>query len=231
MESLLLAAGTALWLGVLTSISPCPLATNIAAISYIGKRVDRQPRVLLAGLLYTLGRTLAYFLVALLIVKSLVSMSAVSMFLQRHASQALGPVLIVVGVLLLDVIPWPWTGRGSSVLERLRGKAEQLGLAGAALLGMIFALAFCPVSAALFFGSLIPLSLRHQSWILMPTVYGVGTALPVVVFSLILAFAANRLSRAFSALTAIERWLRRLTAAVFILVGGYYCLVYIFEVL
>jgi cytochrome c-type biogenesis protein len=231
MESLLVAIGSALWLGILTSISPCPLATNIAAISYIGKRVDRPSRVLVAGLLYTLGRTLSYFLVALLIVKSLVSMSAVSMFLQQHANKALGPVLLVAGVLLLDVIPWPWTGGSGGVAQRLQGRVERLGLWGAGLLGMVFALTFCPVSAALFFGSLIPLALQHQSWIMMPTVYGVGTALPVVVFSLILAFAANRLSKAFSALTVVERWMRRLTAVVFIGVGVYYCLVFIFEVI
>jgi cytochrome c biogenesis protein CcdA len=230
MESLLVAIGSAIWLGVLTSISPCPLATNIAAISYIGKRVDRPSLVLLAGLLYTLGRTLSYFLVALLIVKSLVSMSAVSMFLQQNATKALGPVLIIVGVLLLDVIPWPWTG-GLGVAHRLQGRVEKLGLWGAGLLGMVFALAFCPVSAALFFGSLIPIALKHESWILMPTIYGVGTALPVVAFSLILAFAANRLSKAFNALTVIERWMRRLTAAVFIAIGAYYCLVYLFGVL
>jgi cytochrome c biogenesis protein CcdA len=231
MDSFAVAIGTALWLGVLTSISPCPLATNIAAISYIGKRVDRQSRVLLAGLLYTLGRSLSYFLVALLIVKSLVSMSAVSMFLQQHASKALGPVLIVVGVLLLDVIPMPWTRGSGGLAHKLQGRAERLGLWGAGLLGMLFALTFCPVSAALFFGSLIPLALQHQSWALLPTVYGVGTALPVVAFSLILAFAAHRLSKAFGALTAIERWMRRLTAAVFILVGVYYCLVFIFGLL
>jgi len=231
MDSFAVAIGTALWLGVLTSISPCPLATNIAAISYIGKRVGSQSRVLLAGLLYTLGRSLSYFMVALLIVKSLVSMSAASMFLQQNASKALGPVLIVVGVLLLDVIPLPWTRGSGGLAQKLQGRAERLGLWGAGLLGMLFALTFCPVSAALFFGSLIPLSLQHQSWALLPTLYGVGTALPVVVFSVILAFAANRLSRAFGALTTIERWMRRLTAVVFIGVGGYYCLAFLFEVI
>ncbi len=231
MESLFVAIGSALWLGILTSISPCPLATNIAAISYIGKRVDRPSSVLLAGLLYTLGRMLSYFLVALLIVKSLVSMSAVSMFLQQHANKALGPLLLVVGVLLLDVIPLPWTRGSGGIVQKLQGWVERFGLWGAVLLGMVFALTFCPVSAALFFGSLIPIALQHQSWILMPAIYGVGTALPVVVFALILAFAANRLSKAFSALTAVERWMRRLTAVVFIGVGVYYCLVFLFGVI
>jgi len=231
MGASLLALGTALWLGLLTSISPCPLATNVAAISYVGKRVDRPLRVLLAGLLYTLGRTLSYVLVALIVVKSLLSISAVSMFLQRNLNQALGPVILLVGLLLLDVIPWPWAGRGSAIMERVQTRAADLGLWGAGLLGLVFALTFCPVSAALFFGSLIPLAVKHGSSVVLPLLYGVGTALPVVAFALILAFAANRLSRAFNALTIIERWMRRVTASIFVLVGGYYCLVYLLHVL
>ncbi|HCF60499.1 MAG TPA: cytochrome C biogenesis protein [Myxococcales bacterium] len=231
MESLLLVAGSALWLGFLTSISPCPLATNIAAIAYVGKTVDRPGQVLLAGLLYTLGRTVGYLAVALVVVKSLLSISSVSLFLQRNLNQALGPVLLLVGLLLIDVIPWPWTGNGSALFDRLQTKVQRLGLWGAGLLGLVFALTFCPVSAALFFGSLVPLAVSHQSAILLPSIFGVGTAVPVVFCSLVLAFAANRISKAFNALTLIERWMRRVTALVFIGIGGYYLLSYTFEVL
>jgi cytochrome c biogenesis protein CcdA len=221
---------SALWLGLLTSLSPCPLATNIAAISYVGKRVDSPTRVLSAGLTYTLGRTVSYVSLALILVKSLLSMSAVSMFLQQNLNRALGPLLLVVGLLLLDVLPWPWIGGRSRIFERIQTKADGLGLWGAGLLGVVFALSFCPVSAALFLGSLVPLAVKHESPVLLPLVYGVGTALPVVAFSVILAFAANRLSRAFNALTVIERWMRRITAAVFIVVGGHFCLVYLLGV-
>ncbi len=231
MGTPLLAVGTALWLGLMTSVSPCPLATNLAAISYVGKRVDRPGHVLLAGLLYTLGRTLSYILVALIVVRSLLSISAVSMFLQRNLNEVLGPVVLLAGLLLLDVIPWPWAGRGSSLAESIKLKAANLGLWGAALLGLAFALTFCPVSAALFFGSLVPLAIKHDSSLLLPSLYGIGTAVPVVAFALILAFATNRLSKAFNVLTTIERWMRRVTGAVFILVGAYYCLVYLFRVL
>lgn len=225
MEPFWVAAGTALWLGILTSISPCPLATNIAAISYASKRVDRPLLVLLSGLLYTLGRMLTYFVVALLLVQSLASAPGVSMFLQRYINQIIGPLLLVVGVLLLDVIPWPWTG-GSGVADKVKDRVDRIGLWGAGLLGIVFAMAFCPISAALFFGSLVPLAVRHDSSVLLPSLYGVGTALPVVVFALILAFAANRISRAFNALAVIERWMRRLTAVVFLGIGGYYLLAY-----
>jgi cytochrome c-type biogenesis protein len=231
METLLIAIGSALWLGLLTSISPCPLATNIAPISFIGKQVDRPSKVLLGGLLYTLGRTISYIAVALVVVTSLLSISTVAMFLQHNLNKALGPLLLVVGLLLLDVIRWPWTGNGSALIEKIRTKASSMGLWGAAVLGLVFALTFCPVSGALFFGSLIPLAVKHESSILLPSIFGVGTALPVVVFSVIVAFAANKISTAFNALSVIERWMRRLTAAVFIVVGGYYCLVYLLGVL
>ncbi|HNU67903.1 MAG TPA: aromatic aminobenezylarsenical efflux permease ArsG family transporter [Myxococcota bacterium] len=231
MDSMLFAVGSALWLGIMTSISPCPLATNIAAISYVGKRVDRPGLVMLSGLLYMLGRMLSYFVVALVVVKSLFSTPAVSMFLQRNMNQVLGPVLLLVGILLLVFIPWPWAGGGSNFFNRLQAKVDKLGIWGAGLLGLVFALTFCPLSAAIFFGSLVPLAVKHESSVMMPAVYGIGTALPVIVFSVILAFAANRLSKAFNAMTIIEIWMRRLTASVFLLIGGYYCLVYLFRIL
>lgn len=186
--------------------------------------------VLLSGLLYTLGRTLSYFAVAFIAVQSLISVPSVSMFLQSRMNQFLGPLLLIVGVLLLDVIPWPWTG-GGVFPARLQKRVDKLGVLGAGLLGILFALTFCPVSAALFFGSLVPLSLKYESTVLLPSLYGVGTALPVVVFSAVIAFAANRVSKAFNAITKIEPWMRRITAALFILVGGYLSLVYIFGVL
>lgn len=230
MESIFIAIGSSFWLGILTSISPCPLATNIAAISYVGKRIDRPMSVLMAGLLYTIGRTLSYFLVALIAIRSVSAIPSVSMFLQGRMNQILGPLLILVGLLLLDVIPWPWKG-GTGVSSKLQSRVDKMGLWGAGPLGLIFALTFCPVSAALFFGSLIPLAIKHQSSVLLPGLYGIGTALPVVIFSVILAFAAHFLSKAFNALTVFERWIRRITAIVFILIGGYYCLIFLFHVL
>ena len=230
MDTFVLAMGSALWLGILTSISPCPLATNIAAVSYIGKRIDKPLKVLLAGKLYTLGRTISYFVVAFITVKSIAATPAVAMFLQSNMNQFLGPVLIIVGILLLDFIPWPWTG-GGGVSASLQEKVNRHGILGALLLGLLFALTFCPVSAALFFGSLIPLAVRHESSILLPVIYGIGTALPVVMFSALIAFATHRVSRAFNILTRVEPWMRRLTAVVFILVGGYYCLIYIFKIM
>jgi len=220
MESYALALVSALWLGILTSISPCPLATNIAAISYVSKRVGNPRMVLVSGLLYMLGRTLAYFTVALIVVAGLSSIPSIANFLQQYMNAIIGPVLILAGLLLVGIIPLPSFGSGISA--GFQKKIDKLGISGSLLLGAVFALAFCPVSAALFFGSLIPLSLQHQSVFAMPMLYGIGTALPVAAFAFILAFSANRLSSAFNFLGFAEIWMRRITAVVFFAVGLYY---------
>jgi len=225
----LLGAASALWLGILTAISPCPMATNVAAISYIGKRLGSPRQVLLGGVLYTVGRTVAYVGLAVLILAGLQSIPRVSTFLQEYMNKVLGPVLIVVGLFLLELIKFG--GGGPGVGEKLGKKVEGWGLAGALALGVIFALSFCPISAALFFGSLISLAVKYDSRVLLPGVFGVGTALPVFAFAVIIGLGVGSLGAAFHKLQRFEWWARRVTGVVFILVGIYYCLVYIFEVL
>jgi cytochrome c biogenesis protein CcdA len=207
--------GAALWLGILTSISPCPLATNIAAISYVGRRVEKTRWVLLAGLLYTLGRSIAYVAVAVIVTKGLLSIPGVSNFLQKYMNLFIGPVMLVVGLLLLDI--WKFSF-GGGMGSGLQARVDRMGVWGAGLLGILFALAFCPVSAGLFFGGLIPLAIKGNT-VLLSSLYGIGTALPVIGFSLLLAYAAHWVGVAFKKLTAIEIWVRRITAAVMILVG------------
>ncbi|MCK4774101.1 MAG: sulfite exporter TauE/SafE family protein [Candidatus Krumholzibacteria bacterium] len=229
MDSYWVALGSAVWLGILTSISPCPLATNIAAITYIGKRVDRPGMVLLSGLMYTVGRMVSYITLGVLVVTSVLSIPEVAMFLQQNMNKFLGPILIIVGILLLGILNIRFPGGGVS--DKLTARIEKWGIWGAGALGLLFALSFCPVSATLFFGSLIPLAIDHQSSIVMPTVYGIGTALPVVVFALVVAFGAHSLGKVYDNVTRIARWARRITGVVFVGVGIYLTLVYIFEVL
>lgn len=222
-----LGAISALWLGILTSISPCPLATNIAATSFIGKRVGSGRYVLLSGLAYTLGRMATYLGVGVVVVLGVLSIPGVSAFLQTYMNKILGPVLILAGMFLLDLIRL----RPAGVLagRKVQKKAERGGLLAAGLLGVVFALSFCPISAALFFGGLVPLALKHQSGVLFPLFYGVGTALPVIVFAVLLATGARFVGAAFNRLTQVEKWSRRITGATFILVGIYYSLAYIFD--
>jgi cytochrome c-type biogenesis protein len=219
MGSFWLAAGSALWLGILTSISPCPLATNIAAVSYVGRQVGSTRAILVSGGLYTAGRTLAYVVLGAAAVWSLMSMVAVSSFLQGAFHRALGPLLVVVGLLLLGLFKLNLPGFGVSV--GLQERVDRSGVWGAGLLGIVFALSFCPVSAGLFFGSLVPLATDRSSPLLLPTLYGVGTALPVATFAVLLAAGAGWLGKALDRAQAFEVWARRVTAAVFIGVGVY----------
>jgi cytochrome c biogenesis protein CcdA len=223
-----LGVASALWLGVLTSISPCPLATNIAAISYIGRRVGKPRQVFLTGLIYTLGRTLVYLTLGVVLVAGLLSVPWLSMFLQKYMNKLLGPILIVVAMFLLELIQVNVSGAGVS--DKMQKRVDTMGMWGAGLLGVVFALAFCPVSAALFFLTLIPLSVKVNSSVMLPSVYGAGTALPVIVFAVLIALSAQSVGKAFNAMTKIEWWARRITGVLFLVVGIYYSLRFIFDV-
>jgi len=229
MDGLAGEAVWALWLGILTSISPCPLATNIAAISYIGRRVSSTRQVFLTGLLYTLGRTLAYLALAVVLVATAMSVPQISLFLQKYMHLLLGPILILVGMFLLGLIEFSMGGSGVS--EGMQKRVDALGIWGALLLGIVFALSFCPTSAALFFGSLIPLSLSANSSVTLPVVYGIGTAVPVLVFAVLIAVSAQSVGKAFHVLSNIEWWARMLTGGIFVLAGIYFALKHIFEVI
>lgn len=219
MNELLAGVAAALWLGILTSISPCPLASNIAAVSYLGRQSGEARRVLWAGLAYSAGRALTYVVVGALVVASVLSMPGLSFFLQKRVNQVLGPLLLLIGAGVLGWIrvPLPSWSFG----ERFRESVAGRGVLGAFGLGVIFALSFCPVSAGLFFGGLIPLAMAGDSRLLLPALYGVGTALPVVAFALLIALGAQWAARAFRALTGFERGARIVTGVVFLCAGAW----------
>jgi len=219
MDQNLLAVFSSLWLGILTSISPCPLSTNIAAVSYVARHVGSPRAVLLAGGLYTGGRMLVYLILGAGAVWSLMSVVAMSAFLQDTVHRLLGPLLIVVGLVLLGLLDFKLPGVGVS--QGLQQRVDRWGVWGAGVLGIVFAFAFCPVSAALFFGTLVPLAADHGSPVLLPLVYGVGTALPVAGFALLLAAGSGWLGKALREVQAVEPWVRRVTAIVFMGLGVY----------
>jgi cytochrome c biogenesis protein CcdA len=228
METTTLPMVSAVWFGILTSISPCPMATNIAATTFIGRQIKTRFGTLIAGAAYTGGRALAYIVICAIIVAGLFSIPGTSMFLQQYMNKVLGPLLIVVGLLIMDIVPLrlpTWGGGDSKLMRRLSNS----GAVGAVFLGFIFALSFCPVSAALFFGSVLPLAVKLESGVWLPLWYGVGTALPVIAFALVLAFSARLAGKFIQGLSIIERYLRLLTAVVFIVIGVYFTIVYTLE--
>jgi cytochrome c biogenesis protein CcdA len=223
---LLPAVATAAWLGILTSISPCPLATNVAAVSYVARRMDRPRLVLLSSLTYSLGRALAYAAVSAVVVAGLLSIPGLSLLLQRTMNKLLGPLLVLVGMYLLGLLSFGLSTTVGS--DDLRRKAADGGAWGALLLGALFALSFCPVSAALFFGSLVPLSLQHGSKVVLPLVYGLGTALPVVLLALVATGGTKALGAAMKKVGTFELWARRVTGVVFVAVGIYLSVRFVF---
>ena len=219
---------SALWLGILTSISPCPLASNIAAVSFIVKRIDHTSLVFSSGLLYTLGRVIGYSVLGVLITSSVLSMPQASFFLQNYMNKMLGPILIITGLFLLGILQF--TSFGFSFSQKSTARLQDMGILGALPLGILFALSFCPISAALFFGSLIPLSVKSGSNIIFPTVYGIGTGLPVLIVAILVTVGIKNIGTIFKKITLFEYWMRKTTGVIFILVGIYYVLTHIFYV-
>ncbi|PIE22275.1 MAG: cytochrome C biogenesis protein [Planctomycetota bacterium] len=210
----------AMWWGLLTAISPCPLTTNIAAISFLSREAGSPGRTAWAGLAYTLGRVVAYVGIAALITASLLRSHSVSRFLQQNMQPFVGPLLLMTGVILLDLLPFSF-GAGVSVSEGFGKRVRALGLLGAFALGLLFALAFCPVSAALFFMQLIPLAVAEGSVLLLPSLYGVGTALPIVAFVLVIAFSSEQLGKRFTQAQALARWSKLGTGVLLLAIGLY----------
>jgi len=223
--SILIGLGSAFWFGILTSISPCPLATNIAAVSFIGRELKKPTHIFFSGILYTAGRMISYTVLGILIVKSFMAVFDIANFMQTYMNQALGFVLFIIGLILLNIVKIP--SFSSNYTAALSEKFASWGIYGSFFLGILFALSFCPISAALFFGSLIPIAFKFKSSILVPSFYGIGTALPVLFFAIILGFGSNLVAKAFDKITIVEKWIRSVTGVIFILVGSYYIYIYI----
>jgi cytochrome c-type biogenesis protein len=248
----LLYTAAALYLGLLTSISPCPLATNIAAISYVGRRVGDSRSVLMAGLLYTLGRCLLYLALAIFLAGTAMSIRAVSVFLQTYMHLALGPIFLVLGVFLVGLVSLELGG--AVMTDGLQKRVDTMGVWGAFLLGILFALSFCPTSAIWFFGLLalvmgseagtgaitarlttIGISLPEASvpgaTVVLPLIYGIGTAVPVLLVAFLLAYSAQSVGKTYNALSKMEWWARQVTGWLFVLLGGWFSLKSVFEVI
>ncbi len=217
---------SALLLGLLTAISPCPMATNIAAIAYLNRKVTERRYAVITGILYTLGRMLSYSIIGILIIVSGLEIPGVALFLQDFGERILGPLLIVVGLIMLNIDRLS-LGRGGGRLSSIGEKIAGWGMIGGFPLGVLFALAFCPYSAVLFFAVLIPLALKSTAGVTLPAVFAIGTGLPVLVFGTLLSAGVARVSTWLNAVTRAEKVIRVIVSIIFMGVGIYYVVLWL----
>lgn len=210
---------TAFVLGLMTAISPCPLATNISSIGYISRDIKDRNRVFYSGLVYTLGRAISYTAVALLLFFG-ANQFNVSMIFQGWGEKLIGPLLIVIGLFMLDILKIRLPGF-SGLTEKIGSKGGGKYW-GALLLGMVFALAFCPYSGVLYFGMLIPMTIASPTGLYLPVVFAIATGLPVILFAWLLAYAVGNVGKLYNRIKTFEIWFRRVVAVLFIGIGIYY---------
>jgi sulfite exporter TauE/SafE len=210
---------TALILGFMTAISPCPLATNITAIGFISKDLENRNRVFFNGLFYTLGRVITYTLIPLIIYFG-ADQFKFSGFFQRYGEKIIGPLLLLIGIFMLDVIRINFPGFGG-LTSRMENK-KTWRYTDAVLLGMVFALAFCPYSGVLYFGMLVPITVASSSGLYLPVLFAIATGIPVILFAWLLAYTVSGIGGVYNKIKIFELWFRRVVAIVFIAVGIYY---------
>jgi len=214
---------SAFLLGLMTAISPCPLATNITAIAFISKDIENKNKVFFNGLIYTLGRAISYTGIGLIFYFG-ASQFKISGFVQEWGERLLGPILIIIGLFMLDIIKIKFPGI-SKLSEKLEEKSKS-GFWGVLLLGIVFALAFCPYSGVLYFGMLIPMTITQASGLYLPIIFAVGTGLPVIIFAWLIAFAVGGIGNVYKKIKVFEIWFRRIVSIIFIIAGLYYIIIY-----
>lgn len=207
-------------LGLMTAISPCPLATNITATAYISKNIASKRKVFLSGLLYSLGRAFSYTTIGVILFLG-ANKFHIARFFNQNGEKYLGPLLIIIGLIMLNVIKLNFLGK-INFQEKLSERFKDKGLLGSFLIGVVFALAFCPYSGALFFGMLIPMTISSADGLYLPFVFAIGTGLPVILFTYLLAFTAGKVGVFYTRITKIEKVMRIIAGVVFILTGLYY---------
>lgn len=213
---------TAFILGLLTAVSPCPLATNITAIGYISRDIESKRRIFWNGLLYTVGRILAYSILGAILIYILrrgEDLFSIQKWISQWGEMLIAPVMLLIGLFMLwgDRLHLPKFGfSGNISSDTLKGAW------GSLLLGILFAMAFCPTSGMLYFGMLVPMSAQATAGYFLPVVYAFATGLPVILVAWVLAFSVAGIGKFYNRMKVFQKWFNRVVAILFILVGLYY---------
>jgi len=215
---------SAFLLGVMTAISPCPLATNITAVAFIGQNIENKRKVFINGLIYTSGRAITYTALGILLFFG-ASKFHISSFVQSNGEKFLGPLLLIIGILMLGIIKINFPGLGK-LTDKFKDSNKKGSWLSALLMGIVFALAFCPYSGVLYFGMLIPMTISSPSGLFLPLIFAIATGLPVVVFAYLIAFTLSGVGNLYNKIKIFENWFRKIVSVIFMMVGLYY--IYIF---
>ncbi len=218
---------SAFLMGIMAALSPCTLATNITAIAFIGKNIEQKRSVFFNGLLYTLGRAISYFSIAAILYFG-ASKFHIAGFFTKYGEKFVGPLLILIGLIMLDVIRFKLPGF-EKLTERIQNREGKSNAFSSLLLGIIFALAFCPYCAMIFFGMLIPITIASPSGLMLPLVFAFATGLPVIIFSFLIAYTFSSVGTFYNKLKVFEKWVRKVVAIIFLLVGFYFIIELIFH--
>ncbi|OFY94262.1 MAG: cytochrome C biogenesis protein [Bacteroidetes bacterium RIFOXYC12_FULL_35_7] len=211
---------SAFLLGLMTAISPCPLATNITAVAFIGKNIESKKKVFVNGIIYTLGRAFSYTVLGVILFFG-ASKFHVASFFQSNGEKFLGPLLLIIGIFMLDFIKIKFPGLGK-ITDKFQNSDKQGSGWSAFLMGVVFALAFCPYSGVLYFGMLMPMTVSSASGLFLPPVFALATGLPVIIFAYLIAFTLSGVGSLYNKIKTFEKWFRKVVAVIFIIVGIYY---------
>lgn len=214
---------TSFLLGLMTAISPCPLATNITATAYLSKDIGNKKRVLFNGLFYTLGRMFTYTALGMIFFFG-ASQLKIAGFLQNIGGLWLGVILLAIGIFMLDLIQLNLPGVGK-LTDKFGKKEGKKTFWDAFLLGLLFALAFCPYSAMLYFGGLIPMTIASTSGLLLPPIFAIATGLPVIIIAWLLAYSVSNIGKFYNRMNSFQKWFKRIVATIFIIAGIYYIII------
>ena len=214
---------TAFLLGLMTAISPCPLATNITATAYLRKAITLKKRVLYNGLFYTLGRMFTYTVLGMLFFFG-ASQFKIAGLLQGLGGIWLGVALLLIGIFMLDIIQLNMPGVGK-LTDKFGNKKGKKTYWDAFLLGLLFALAFCPYSGMLYFGGLIPMTIASASGLLLPPIFAIATGLPVIIIAWLLAYSVSNIGKFYNRMNSFQKWFKRVVAALFMIIGAYYIII------
>lgn len=215
---------TALLLGFVNAVSHCLLATNIAAICYISKDIENKKRIFLNGVFYTLGRTVTYTTLAILLTAILrrgTDIGFIQTFVSHYGDKLMGPLFLLIGIGLLFSHKINLPGLNFHLNKQIESKAQN-GYKGSFLLGLILALFFCPTSAFIFFGILIPLATASDTGVLLPILFAIATGIPVIIATWVLAFSYQQINRFYDHIQLTGQWVKKIVSFLLILIGLYF---------